>query len=75
MNATVATRIAYALEGALNKLVYRDGFNAEDIVEGLLAVTRNAADLGGLSLQDLRNRVESMMDEAVIDLAPEEDVP
>jgi hypothetical protein len=72
MSTEVETRIAHALEHTLNVLVYRDGFSNEDIVAGLLAVARNAA-ATGMSLQDLRDCVEDMMDEAAVDLAPEED--
>jgi hypothetical protein len=72
MTESVETRIAYALETTLNVLVYRDGFGTEDIVAGLLAVARQAA-ATGMSLQDLRDCVEDMMDEAALDHAPEEE--
>jgi hypothetical protein len=65
MTESVETRIAYALETTLNALVYRDGFGTEDIVVGLLAVVRRAA-ATGMSLQDLRDCVEDMMDEAAL---------
>lgn len=73
MSAKIATDMAMALEGTLNRLVYTDRAHVREIVSGLLAVARVVADHGGMSLRDLQDNVDEMMEEAAIDLSPDEE--
>jgi hypothetical protein len=73
MSAKVGVILSRALARAIDRLVDVDLVDEREIVSGLLAVARVLADHSGMSLCDLQDLVDEMMEEAAIDLAQDEE--